>query len=455
MRRDYLPRLATLGMAVWLHATNSMLTATTMPSAVDEIGGLSLISWTFALYLAGSISAAASMSMVVARLGLRRTMMSAAVVYTAGCVLVASAPQMPVLLLGRVLQGVGGGSLIALVYVAQDRFFPNRLVPKVVGLISMIWMLAALSGPAIGGAFANWGLWRMAFWFFAVQGLLLVPAIHGLLRNEVEPEAARRERIPWYRIAFLCAAILLFSLSGARYDPLLSPLMVLAGLAALAFCVLRDRRASDGRILPPQAGRIAHPIANGLLTTFLMSLCLMSFLVYGALLLMELYAMNPLQAGFVVLIESLAWGSAAVLLSGTRKAREPWLIRAGSAMVALGLVGMALTFPRGNLWGMITAVVVLNGGMGMMWGFIIKRVIGAAPAGEKDRASAVLPITLQTGFALGAAVSGLIANGLGLDATSDAATLQRVCFWLFAGFVPLALAGNWFAWRFVDPRRQP
>ena len=214
LRRDYLPRIAILCMAVWLHATNSMLTATTMPSAVDEIGGLSLISWTFALYLAGSISAAASMSMVVARLGLRRTMMSAAVVYTAGCVLVASAPQMPVLLLGRVLQGVGGGSLIALVYVAQDRFFPNRLVPKVVGLISMIWMLAALSGPAIGGAFANWGLWRMAFWFFAVQGLLLVPAIHGLLRNEVEPEAARRERIPWYRIAFLCAAILLFSLSG-------------------------------------------------------------------------------------------------------------------------------------------------------------------------------------------------------------------------------------------------
>jgi len=63
-----------------------------MPSAVEEIGGLNLISWTFALYLAGSISAATSISLVVANLGLRATMMRTAIVFSAGCVVVASAP---------------------------------------------------------------------------------------------------------------------------------------------------------------------------------------------------------------------------------------------------------------------------------------------------------------------------------------------------------------------------
>ena len=62
LTREYLPKLATMALALWLHASNSMLTATTMPSAVEEIGGLNLISWTFALYLAGSIVAAASIS---------------------------------------------------------------------------------------------------------------------------------------------------------------------------------------------------------------------------------------------------------------------------------------------------------------------------------------------------------------------------------------------------------
>ena len=126
--REYLPRLVTMALALWLHASNSMLTATTMPSAVDEIGGLELISWAFALYLAGSISAAASMSLLVAKSGLRKTMIHAALVFTVGCVVVALAPSMPVLLFGRVLQGLGGGGLIALVFVCQDRFFPNHLV---------------------------------------------------------------------------------------------------------------------------------------------------------------------------------------------------------------------------------------------------------------------------------------------------------------------------------------
>ncbi len=51
---QYLPAVTVLSMAVWLHAANSMLTATTMPGAVTEIGGPDLLSWAFALYLTGS-----------------------------------------------------------------------------------------------------------------------------------------------------------------------------------------------------------------------------------------------------------------------------------------------------------------------------------------------------------------------------------------------------------------
>ena len=454
VNRNYLPRLATLCMALWLHASNSMMTATTMPSAVDEIGGLNLISWTFALYLAGSITAAASMSIVVGRIGLRNAMIRAALVYTFGCVVVALAPSMPVLLLGRVFQGLGGGALIALVYVSQDRFFPNRLVPKVVALLSMVWMLAAFSGPAIGGAFATWGVWRMAFWSFAIQGVLLVPAIHYLLQDgEPEPKSAT-DRIPIFRILLLCGAILLFSMSGAYFHVWGSPLMIIIGGIALICFVSRDRRAEQGRIMPLEATRFNHPIANGLATTFLLSLCIMSFLVYGPFLLIELYGMSPLEAGFIVLIESLAWGSAAVFMSSTRAENEPRLIRCGSAMVIVGLVAIGLCLSNDHLPGVVAAIIFLNGGMGMMWGYIIKRVVGAASVGEKDRTASLLPITQQSGFALGAALSGLIANSLGLESASSSEQLQQIAYCLFIGFVPVAVLGNWLAWRFVASHRQ-
>ena len=448
--RDFLPKLVTLALALWLHASNTMLTATTMPSAVEEIGGIELLSWTFALYLAGSISAAASMSLIVVKLGLRGTMIRMALVFVAGCILVASAPSMPVLLFGRLTQGLGGGGLIALVYICQDRFFPNRLVPKTVAFLSSVWMTAAFCGPVIGGAFATLGEWRLAYWAFAAQGLLLVPAVHFLLggsRSAIDIDAAR---IPIVRLLLLGASILLVSMAAAYYHPLGSPLLVLSGCAALLLFVYRDVTAMSARMLPTQITDLGHAIGNGILATFLLCISIMSFVVYGPLILIEFYGLNPLEAGLVVLVESLAWGTAALLFSGTRGANEPLLIKSGGLCVLLGLIAMAILFPLRRLDALIVAIVVLNGGMGMMWGFIIRRVIAAAPPAEKDRTASLLPITQQTGFALGAALTGLIANGLGIDRQPGPAEMQSVAFWMFAGFVPLALLGNAMTWRFVN-----
>jgi predicted MFS family arabinose efflux permease len=450
LSRQYLPKLITMALALWLHASNSMLTATTMPSAIDEIGGLNLISWTFALYLAGSISAAASISLVVANLGLKATMIRAALLFSLGCVVVATAPNMPVLLVGRVLQGLGGGGLIALVYVSQDRFFPNHLVPRTVALLSSVWMVASFSGPVIGGAFATVGEWRLAYWAFAAQGLLLVPAVRFLLKSG-EPELSlAAEPIPIIRLLLLSAAILLVSISGAWYHPWLSPLLIGLGCLALLLFVLRDRQAKHGRMLPAEVADFSHAIGNGIVGTLLLCISIMSFLVYGPLILIELYGLTPLQAGFVVLLESLAWGSAAIIFSGVRHETEPRLIRIGAFLVLLGLVVMAVVFPRGWLWAVVFAVVLLNGGFGMMWGFIIKRIIAAAAPDDRDRTSSLLPITQQTGFALGAALSGLIANGLGLGDTPGLPEFRQVAFWMFAGFVPLACLGNLMVWRFVS-----
>ena len=149
------------------------------------------------------------------------------------------------------------------------------------------------------------------------------------------------------------------------------------------------------------------------------------------------------------MLESLAWGTAAIVFSGVNPEKENRLIQTGSALVMIGLVGMAAVLPRGEIWAIALMVIISNGGMGMMWGFIIKRIIGAAPSTEKDRVASLIPITQQTGFALGAALAGLIANSLGVSENMSDNGLRTVTFWLFAGFVPVALIGNITAWRFV------
>lgn len=112
--RRHLPLLLVMCLVIWLHAANTLLAATTLPEAVGDIGGLRLISWAFALYLMGSIMAAAAASAFVARAGLRLAMLVSTLLYTLGCIACAAAPAMPVLLAGRMVQGLGGGALVAL-----------------------------------------------------------------------------------------------------------------------------------------------------------------------------------------------------------------------------------------------------------------------------------------------------------------------------------------------------
>lgn len=72
---------AVLCLGVWLHAADSLLAATVMPSAVREIGGLQYIYWTVALYQLGSIAAGAATGLLAIRLGLRAGMVIAAAIY--------------------------------------------------------------------------------------------------------------------------------------------------------------------------------------------------------------------------------------------------------------------------------------------------------------------------------------------------------------------------------------
>ena len=295
LTRAHLPRLLTLCLAVWLHAANSMLTATTLPVAVGDIGGLRLISWAFALYLMGSIVAATAVSVWVATHGLRRTMMASTLVYTLGGVLCAVAPAMPVLLAGRIVQGLGGGALVALVYIAQDRFFPNRLVPRIIACLSVVWTASALCGPLIGGAFATAGLWRFAFWSFALQGLLLAVALHPLLARTHSGVAIQARRIPVARLAFVAGAILAISFAGAVTSTAFAVALVLSGCVCLGLFVARDSAAGRTRLLPDHATDLDHPVGSGIAMTFLLSLSMMSFVVYGPILLIRLYELTPLQ----------------------------------------------------------------------------------------------------------------------------------------------------------------
>jgi MFS family permease len=443
--------VALVCLGVWLHAADALVATTVMPSAIAEIGGLPLIYWTIALYELGSIIAGALAGIAAVALELRSAMTASALAYALGCAASALAPSMPVMLAGRLVQGLGGGAMLALSYVGVSQLFPERLWTRVLAIVSGVWGVSSLVGPLVGGIFASAGLWRGAFWAFGAQALVLV-VLTPLLVGAHETPPAGAGAVPGRQIVALAAGVLAISFAGVQAD--------VRGMAALAsigggilLLVLRLERTARTRLFPPAPLGLRAPWGAGYVMVLTLATATVSFTVYGPLLMTRLFHVGPLTAGFMVATESIAWTLAALVFARATPSHEPALIRIGALLVVAGIVALAVAMPRGPVVALLPGGLMQGAGFGMSWGFVLRRIVASVAPGERERASAAMPTFQMIGYAVGAAASGIVANALGLTETAPVEVARSVGYWVFAAFLPLGLVGVGAAFRIArDPR---
>jgi MFS family permease len=106
-------------------AFGAFITATVLPSAIGEIGGLAIFAWASTAYAVGSILGSAGSSVVALRIGARRAVVAAVVVFVAGAAVCATAPSMAIVVAGRGLAGLGSGVLIGSAHSLVRELFPK------------------------------------------------------------------------------------------------------------------------------------------------------------------------------------------------------------------------------------------------------------------------------------------------------------------------------------------
>ncbi|WP_265518576.1 MFS transporter [Nitratireductor luteus] len=445
LKTGYLGQFALLCLGIWLHAADALVVATAMPAAVAEIGGDRFVSWALSLYLLGSILSGAGAALCATAFGLRRAFVIAALVYAAGCATSAMAPEMMVMLAGRLAQGLGGGLLVALTYVAIQRLFPREMWPRLIALMSAIWGAAAFTGPLIGGFFADLGLWRWAFWSFGIQALVLAILVPALMRPSA-PRSGHPPRFPLVRLVLLSASVLLVAAAGVTLSPATSLPMLAGGAAFFVLFLKNDANRGTERMFPASAFSMDSMLGAGFIANLALGAAAMSLTVYGPFILNRIHGVSALGVGLIIAAESIAWSLAAVAFAGVGEAGEKYLIRVGALMILLAITVLGPLMAEGPIWAIALAAIAQGAGFGMLWGFLIRRVVAAAAEKERDSASAAMPTTQQIAFALGAALSGIVANMAGFTEGSNA-SMENVALWVFAAFVPIAALGAGAAWR--------
>jgi MFS family permease len=426
---------------VLLHSMNVLITATLLPSIVAELGGASLMSWPTTAFVASSIIAASGTSLVSGRFGNRWAFAGGAVVYATGAVLCACAPSIGFVIAGRFVQGLGGGLLSALAYVLVRNAFPEALWPRVFGLLSGVWSVTVLIGPLIGGVFASYGHWRSAFITVAAIGCVLAAVALLTLPADQQSDQALSRTFPAGRVALICGAIALLSVASVATGLAIKAMFITAAVVAFVQMMRTDRRA-PARLLPSDAFSLGSPTGAGLWMVLLMSVGYSPIAIYAPLFLQRLHGVSPLGAGYMVALASLAWTTAALAVASLSEEWPPRLIIIGPSAMGVGLAGVGVLMATGPVGALIPPIVLIGIGIGSAWAFVLQRLMSGAKDGEENIAAASAATVQQAGFALGAAVAGLVANASGLDNGLDAGSLLRASLWVHLALVAAPLAAG-------------
>lgn len=459
-----LGRFLLLGLGVWLHAADTLVTATLAPDIVAELDGVAYVNWTISLYEVGAIVAGAATALWCVRFGNRRVFMLGTVSYGGGCALGALAPNMAVLLGARLLQGMAGGMLLTLCYIAIESWFAQPLWNRLFGIVAAIWGAGALLGPLIGGAFAGAHAWRGAFWAFAAQAAVLCLLAYAFLPVAGQAQAARAhaprarspgarapgDAWPWRPLLLLTAATLLIAMAGATNRLGLGIGGCAVG-ATLLYIAARLDRTAVSRLLPAQLLDVEHPVGAGLLLVFALSVGTTGFWAYGPLLLKILFGTPSLVTAYILAGEGIAWTLATLAVGSATPAADAALIRGGTLGVVVGAGGFAFAVPSGSFVGMVICGLLQGAGFGLCWPAIVQRIVRCSALTDQSHASGAASTIQRIGYAVGTAAVGIAANLSGLADGISAAAAKTAGFWVFAAFIPVLAIGLMSAWRFTRP----
>jgi len=437
VRREWIPILVVLLGGVLLQSMNILMLATILPSIVGELGGIAILSWPTTAYLALSIVAASCAGMLATMIGARTVYCAGVSVFCLGALLCSLAPTMGWIVAGRLIQGFGGGLEAAVAYIAVRETFPRAIWSRVIALMSTSWSVSVLIGPLVGGTFAHFGNWRGAFATTAAGAAALAIGAFFTL-----PAAATRSasapRIPAARVALICLAIVATSLTSV-----VASLPGKIGLIGAAVCslaiMLRLNRLASSPLLPRDAFSLRTQTGVGLWLAFLLCVTYSPLQLYVPMFLQQLHGLDPLAAGLSVATASFAWTAASLATASASESSRDRLVIAGPATMGVSLIAIAVLTPHSALLLVVPAIVLLGIGIGQCWPFVAQRIMEGAKAGDETVAASSVPTIQQMGFALGAAIAGLIGNAAGLSIANSNEAMMQAASWVPGSFVVPAI----------------
>jgi MFS family permease len=408
-------RALTIGLVaiVTLVAFESLAVVTVLPEIEADLGGLSWYGWVTTAFFLGTLIGIVFAGGQADRHGLGRPYVTGLALFAAGLIVAGLAPSMPVLVLGRVVQGFGAGVVPAVGYVAIGRFYPEAVRPRMFAVLSTAWVVPGVVGPALSERVAAWTSWRVIFLgllpFVLVAGATIVPTMVRI--GAARADASVAARAPWVRRPLVesvrvaaGAALIVGGMTDGGWA--VAPMIaagVLIGLGPL-------RRLTPTGTLRAAPGLPSVVLSRGLLM----------FAFFGADAFVPYAITNAKHAStftgsVAVTASTLGWtGAAWVQERSIVRTGEAYFIRLCYLFVTLGIttIAFAVFADAAPVWIVHVGATVAGFGVGLGYSGHSQATLRVAPPERYGEATAALQLCDNLGVALGAGLSGaVVASG--------------------------------------------
>ncbi len=401
-------------LGAFLAALDTTILATVMPTIVTDLGGLSLYSWVFSIYM---IMTAVSMPLwgkMSDMFGRRNLFVASVVVFLLGSVLCGVASSMLQLIIFRGIQGIGAGGLSAIPFALISAVFPAHERGKAIGFISSTWGVSSVLGPVLGSFIALQMDWR---WVFYINIPLGVAAVIIVWRYYSDTIPHHKERIDYAGGVLLTLSIVSLLMTSVTFGKTGTHLSFssLAYLGAFilftVLFVIHERRAQNP-ILHIEFFRLRKFWLGNLLGF------LASFTMYGVIAFMPLFSQSvqggtAVQAGLVITPMSLGWSISSVLAGRfAYRLGERNLIRFGMFIMFCGFLLTALFLEQNSpVWFLVLCVTLCGIGMGCQTPALLLTVQNSLELKNLGVATSSQMLSRTIGGAIGVSILGAVLSG--------------------------------------------
>lgn len=401
--------------AMLLSALDQTMFATALPTIVGELGGVDLMLWVTTAY----ILAATIMMPIYGKfgdlVGRKGLLLIAIGIFMAGSVVGALADSMPGLILGRAIQGVGGGGLMVLAQAIIADVIPARERGRYMGVLGSVFALSSVLGPLLGGWFTESIGWQWCLWINVPMGLVAVASVLFFLhppkfdRAKVVPDVAGMTLLA---VATTC--LVLATTWGGHEYAWISPMIIVllaVTVASAVGLVFVERRAKEP-VLPIALFRRR----NFVLTTIaglMVGIAMFGTITYMPTYMQMVTGVNATVAGLLIVPLAATQVLTSVVAGRivTRTGRYKRLLLLGVGIVTVALLLMSTMVYDESLWLTCLYLALLGLGLGMVLQNLVLVVQNTFPLTVVGTATAANNYFRQIGATLGAALVGSVFTG--------------------------------------------